>query len=141
MASPLGSAPAVSERGGEVIAVENTLVRRGILTQLVVTLLMQDVLQAALEVHYLDLKAAHLRTLMDALLSTATTARQFHAEVDLRKGLRAGKLMYYPHRSGALQLPHLVEQETKAYVVLLDALSRLLATACLLYTSPSPRDH
>jgi hypothetical protein len=132
---PGGSAAGAMEDNGEepsAMGVESPLVRRSILTQLVVTLQMQDVLRAVLEAHYLDLQGRHLKTLLDSLLSTATTARQFHAEVDLRHGLRHAKLMRFPGPSvgGPPEpLPHLLEQETKAYGVLLDTLGRFLAIA------------
>jgi hypothetical protein len=112
------------------VGVDNPLVRRSVLTQLVVTLAVQDVLRTVLEAHYLDLEPAHLRVLLDALLSTATAAKQFHADLRLRQQLKAAKLMRFPGSAAASDpLPHLVEQELRAYGLLLDTLGRLLALA------------
>jgi len=97
------------------------------MTQLVVTRNIHVALQGVLEAYYLDLNEDHLTVLLSSVFSFAATAKLFHAEVELRQELAHNGFMVFPGSPG--QLPHLVEQESNAYALLLDTLGRLLALA------------
>jgi hypothetical protein len=110
--------------------VENRMVRRSIITQLVVTLAVQEAIATVLEAFYLDLNTPQLRVLLDAILSTATCAHQFHNDVEIRMKLRKAGLMKFPNEnSNEASLPHLLEQENRAYGMLLDTFGRFLQFA------------
>jgi brefeldin A-inhibited guanine nucleotide-exchange protein len=117
------ASPATAAEAAE--SVMSPLARRSAMAQLVVTKAVQAALQGVLEAYYLDLNEDHLTALLDSVLSSAAAARLFHAEVELRQQLAHNGFMVFPGSPGLL--PHLVEQESNAYALLLDTLGRLLA--------------
>jgi len=127
-ASSSGESPQDAEQEvDQEPGIENLLIRRSIMTHLVVTLAIQEAIATVLEAFYLDLTTAQLRILLDAILSTATSANQFHNDIDIRLKLRVVGFMRFPNETlKDSSLPHLLEQETRAYGLLFDTLGRFL---------------
>ncbi|KAM3577769.1 hypothetical protein VYU27_000313 [Nannochloropsis oceanica] len=139
-------------RSGRDFSFSFAMVNNGtIMTQMVVSLLVQQMLRDLLVSAWPFLSEKNLRKVLDALVESADYASEFNMNLSLRERLRQGGLMQLPAQQqqqlrheqrgnlnmsvaglaagvGAAQLPHLHEQAIEGYTILLKALLRLYAS-------------
>ena len=122
-------------RPGRDFSFSFAMVNNGtIMTQMVVSLLVQGMLKDFVAKAWPHLTPENLVKMLDALMESADYASEFNMNLSLRERLRQGGLMQHaqpvahPGGGGAAagaRLPHLHEQAIEGYTILLRALLKL----------------